>query len=348
MAYGVLKNIGVKGLICALPRNRVKTVEHTDKFELKVLERVVEQTGVKSTYRTKKTQTISDLCYEAGKELIEKLEWDKESIGALVLVTHAFDYKRPSTSSVIQKRLDLGKDCLTLDINLGCSGFVYGISVIGSLMMTSEIERAILLCGDLSSKAVDPDTTSNLLFGDIGAAIAFEKGTNYPDIHYLLCADGNRYKSIFARGGGFRHPDDNMYAEMEGMDVFAFSISDVPKAIKEFMEKYQMCFDKIDLFALHQANELIIRKIAKKVKAPLEKTPIILGKYGNSSSSSIPLVIADAFRNSERKEKHILMSGFGLGLSWGVADLYLPKEVYLDMIESNNYYDDKHDITVEE
>ena len=348
MAFGVIKNIKIQGVTCALPANKMNTVDHTDKFELEVLERVADQTGVKSTYRTTEKQTASDLCYEAAEDVIRGLGWNKDEIGALILVTHALDYRRPSTSSVIHKRLGLNKDCTAMDINLGCSGFVYGMSVLGALMTTSEIDKAILVCGDLSSKAVDPSTTSNLLFGDIGAAIAFEKVENCADIRYLLRSDGSRFKAIFARGGGFRHPeDDSIYADMEGMDVFAFSISDVPKAILEFMQKYEISMDDIDLVALHQANELIIRKAAKKIKAPLEKTPIVITEYGNSSSSSIPLVIADTVKKEGKKDRHILMSGFGLGLSWGVADVCLTEDVYVSMIETNNYYDDDGDVTKE-
>ncbi len=347
MAFGTIKNLNVRGIVCALPKNKIDTVAHTEKFEKELLERIAEQTGVKSTYRTKPEQTISDLCYEAAEELINKLGWEKKSVGALVLVTHAFDYRRPSTSTVIQKRLGLSKECMALDINLGCSGFVYGLSVLGSMMMTTDIEKGILVCGDLSSKAVDPDTTSNLLFGDIGAAIAFEKSDEDNEMHFLLKADGERYKAIFAKGGGFRHMDNpDIYADMEGMDVFAFSISDVPKTIKEFMEKTNLSFEDIDIFALHQANELIIKRIAKKLKAPMEKTPVIISKYGNSSSSSIPLVIADKVQKEGSKRRHILMSGFGLGLSWGVADLVLPEDAYIAMIETNSYYDDENDVTV--
>ncbi|MCM1568115.1 MAG: ketoacyl-ACP synthase III [Roseburia sp.] len=349
MALGQLKGIGIKGVVCALPDNKKMTVDYTDKFEKEVLERVVDQTGVRSTYRTKEKQTASDLCYEAAERLIEELKWEKESIGALVFVTLAQDYKRPANGGVLQKRLNLSKETMVLDIKLGCSGYVYGLSVIGSFMQTSDTKRALLLCGDLSSKAVDPNVTSSLLFADIGSATALEISEGCPDIHYLLGADGSGYKSIFARGGEFRHPESKeVYVGMSGMDVFTFSITEVPKAIKNFISQYGIDLEQIDLFALHQANELIIKQIAKKCKFPMEKTPIVLREYGNSSSSSIPLVITTSLEHNRDKDTHILMSGFGIGLSWGVADMVLAPDAVIDIFATNHYYDDDNDCTVSE
>lgn len=349
MALGHLKGIEIKGVVCALPDNKKMTIDHTDNFDKEVLERVVEQTGVRSTYRTKEKQTASDLCYEAAERLIAELKWEKESIGALVFVTQAQDYRRPANGGLLQKRLNLSKETMVIDFKLGCSGFVYGLSVIGSFMQTSDTKRALLLCGDLGSKAVDPKDTSSLLFADIGSATALEISEDCPDIHYLLGSDGSGYKSIFAPGGGFRHPESKEnYVEMSGMDVFAFSITEVPKAIKDFVSQYEIDLEKIDLFALHQANELIIKQIAKKCKFPLERTPIVLREYGNSSSSSIPLVLTSSLDKERDKDMHILMSGFGIGLSWGVADMVLPSDAVIDMFATNNYYDDENDCTVSE
>ena len=349
MASGVLKNINIRGIVCGLPKNKINTVDHTDSFELDVLERMVEETGVETTYRTSDKQTVSDLCYEAADDIIKGIGWEKEAIGALIFVSHALDYTRPATSCVVQGRLGLRTECMALDVNLGCSGFVYGLSVLGSMMETMDVDKALLLCGDMSSKAVDPATTSNLLFGDIGAAIALEKKEGAPDIRFRLMADGKRFKKILSRGGGFRHPEDkeNIYADMVGMDVLAFSISDVPKTIREFIAANEINVEDIDLVALHQANALIINQIAKKLKVGPEKAPVVLGKYGNSSSSSIPLVICDYVKNNGMRRLHLLASGFGLGLSWGVADMVLEADTYVNMIETGNYFDDDNEVTVE-
>lgn len=349
MSKGILKGIRISGMVCALPDNKINTLDHTDRFDLHVLERMVEETGVVSTYRTTEKQTASDLCYEAAEHLIGSLGWEKSSIGALIFVSHALDYQRPATAGVIQYRLGLEKECSCLDVSLGCSGFIYGVSVLGSLMSTMNIQRAILCCGDLSSKAVSPETTSNLLFGDVGSAVAMEKCEDAADIRFALLSDGSRFKKIFTRGGGFRHPEDhvNIYADMLGMDVLAFSITDVPKAIKTFMADNELDMEQLDLVALHQANELIIRQIARKIKAPEEKVPVVLTKYGNTSSSSIPLAVCDhILQQQERKTLHFLGSGFGLGLSWAVGDLVIPEDAFVDITVTSNYFDDDNEVTV--
>ena len=343
MSKGKLEGIRISGMVCALPENKVDTLDHSDRFDRHVLERMVEETGVVSTYRTTEKQTASDLCYEAAEELIRGLGWEKDSIGTLVFVSHAMDYQRPATSGVIQARLGLPKDCPCIDVGLGCSGFVYGLSVLGSLMTTMDMERGILCCGDLSSKAVNPETTSNLLFGDVGAAIAMEKRAGAPDLHFSLMTDGSKFKKIFTRGGGFRHPEDreNIYADMLGMDVLAFSITDVPKTIKAFLADTGISIEELDLVTLHQANELIIRQISKKIKAPEEKVPVVLHKYGNTSSSSIPLAVCDYIeQHPERRDLHFLASGFGLGLSWGVADVWLPADAFVNIVSTGTYFDD--------
>lgn len=345
MAFGRIEKVEIKGIVCALPDNCVRTEEHTKQFDPETLARVKAQTGVEQTFRVKGKQTVSDLCCAAADKLIRELHWARESIGAIVLTTHALDYGRPSTTSVLQKRLALPMSCMTLDINLGCSGFIYGMAVLGSLMENMDISRAILMCGDMSSRAVRPDNTTNLLFGDVGAAIALEKNRNAKTMNFLLNADGNRYKTIFMEGNGFRHPEsENVYVEMEGVDVFAFSATEVPKSINEFMERTGFRSEDFDMVALHQANISIVQRIIKKCKLDKEKTPIVIHKYGNTNSSSVPLTITETLRQvTERQDMHILASGFGIGLSWGVGDLYIPRESLMEIVMVNSYYDDTTD-----
>ncbi len=342
MAFGQIKKVEIKGIVCALPDNCIRTEEHIKQFDWETLTRVKEQTGVEQTYRVKGKQTISDLCCSAADRLIEKLQWERKSIGAIVLTTHAFDYGRPSTTSILQKRLSLPMSCMTLDINLGCSGFIYGMAVLGSLMENMDIERAILMCGDMSSRAVRPNNTTNLLFGDVGAAIALEKDSVANSMHFLLNSDGSRYKTIFMEGNGYRHPEsENAYVEMEGIDVFAFSTIEIPKSIEEFMDKTRYQNEDFDLIALHQANTSIVQRIIKKCKFDKEKVPIVISRYGNTNSSSIPLTIADTlWTKVKRTNLHILAVGFGIGLSWGVSDLYIRQEAVMEIIHVNSYYDD--------
>lgn len=345
MAYGTLQNIGIKGIICALPDNKVDSTEHYDKFGKETVDKVIDSTGVKSTYRVLPKQTASDLCYVAAEKLIEKLAWEKDTIDALIFVSHAPDYLRPATACVIQGRLGIGQGCMAFDVGMGCSGFVYGMSILGSIMQNPMIKRGILLLGDMSSKATDPNTTNNMLFGDCGAAVALERDESANDIRFLLKTDGTRFQNLLAVGAGYRHPENsNGYVYMDGNNVFSFSITDVVKTIKEFMEKNGILGEDVDLLALHQSNILIMKTIAKKCKVDLARLPIVIDKCGNTSSSSIPLAIASALTDVDNKKDkyHIVASGYGLGLSWGAIDMVIDKTTEIGMTYTDYYYDDGH------
>lgn len=345
MAYGTLKEVKIKGIMCALPDNQVDSTEHYHKFGKETVDKVMESTGVKSTYRVLPGQTASDLCYVAAEKLIRDLSWEKESIDVLIFVSHAPDYRRPATACVLQGRLGLNMTCMALDIGLGCSGFVYGMSVMGSIMQNPTIKRGVLLLGDMSSIATDPDTTNNMLFGDCGAAVALERDESAKDIRFLLKTDGTRFQNLLAVGGGYRHPENkNGYVYMDGNNVFSFSITDVVKTIKEFMEQNNILGEEVDLLALHQSNILIMKTIAKKCKVDLEKLPIVIDKCGNTVSSSIPLAIASSLIDcGEKKDSyHIVASGYGLGLSWGVIDVVVEGSAVIGMTYTDFYYDDGH------
>lgn len=345
MASGILENLSIKGIVCAVPDNKVETTAHYEKFGKATVDKLIESTGVQSTCRVLAKQTASDLCFMAAESVIEKLEWDKESIDVLVFVSHAPDYKRPATACVLQGRLGLGKECMAFDVSMGCSGFVYGMTIIGSIMQNPNVKRGILLAGDMSSVATDPTTTNNMLFGDCGAAIAIEKSDGAQDMHFLLKTDGCRYESLLAVGGGYRHRDNpNDYVYMDGNNVFSFSITDVVKTIKEFMSQNEIEAEDVDILALHQSNILIMKTIAKKCKIVPEKLPIVIDRYGNTASSSIPLAIVDALgsRQAEKSVCRVVGCGYGLGLSWGVIDISLEKDMIADILHTDYYFDDGH------
>lgn len=343
MARGKLEHLGIKGIVAALPDHKAETIAGADKFGRSTVEKLIETTGVQSTYRVLPKQTASDLCFVAAEKVLDKLGWEKDSIDILIFVSHAPDYDRPATACVLQGRLGLGMDCLAFDIGLGCSGFVYGLTTIGTYMQHPGIKRGLLLTGDMSSQAVNPETTNNLLFGDCGCAIALEREVSGQPIEFLLRTDGGRYKDLLAPGGGYRHQErQDKFVYMEGNNVFSFSITDVVKTIKEFMNDRNITDEKIDLFVLHQANAMIMKAIAKKCRVSQEKLQLSIYEYGNTVSSSIPLAIVDAFekRNFSNEQIRILASGFGLGLSWGAIDFCINRGIYIDKILTKEFFDD--------
>ena len=356
MAIGELKNVAIKGISCCLPDNKVLNTDYYNKFGKNLVDKVIRVTGINTRYVALKGQCASDLAYTAAERLIEKLNWDKDSIKGLIFITQSPDYRKPSTACILQYRLGLSEYCVAFDVNLGCSAFVYGV-FFGSLMMSdNDINRMLILIGDAGSLYYSPeDHSSILLFGSAGSAIALEYDPEVNHIiKYSLKTDGSKFKSLYIPAGAFRnaytakkepylHDDGIMRSDyhnfMDGLDIFQFSITKVPKTIKEFLQYYQLENDMFDYLLLHQPNKLMVKKIAKKIEFPLEKTPMNVDKYGNCIGSSIPLLIIDKIRaEAENSRVRLLTSGFGVGLSWGVMDLTLEHITIPDIIYSNEYY----------
>ena len=356
MAFGELKNVTIKGISCCLPDNKVLNTDYYEKFGKDLVDKVIKMTGINTRYVAIKEQCASDLVYTAAERLIEKLNWDKDTIKGLIFITQSPDYRKPSTACILQYRLRLSEYCAAFDVNLGCSAFIYG-TFFGSLMMSNnDINRMLVLIGDAGSRYFSPeDHSSILLHGSAGSAIALEYDPEVNNsIKYSLKTDGSRFKSLYTPAGAFRnaytakkepylHDDGIMRSDyhnfMNGLDIFQFSIIKVPKTIKEFLKHYKLENDMFDYLILHQPNKLIVKKVAKKIEFPLEKTPINVDKYGNCSGSSIPLLIVDKIKTEvENSRIRLLTSGFGVGLSWGVMDLTLERITIPDIIYSNEYY----------
>jgi 3-oxoacyl-[acyl-carrier-protein] synthase-3 len=356
MAIGELKNVRIKGISCCLPDNKVLNTDYYERFGKDLVDKAIKMTGINTRYVAIKEQCASDLAYTAAERLIEKLNWDKDTIKGLIFITQSPDYRKPSTACILQYRLRLSEYCAAFDVNLGCSAFIYG-TFFGSLMMSNnDINRMLVLIGDAGGRYVSPvDHSAMLLHGSAGSAIALEYEPEVnSSIKYFLKTDGSRFKSLYTPAGASRnaftakkepylHDDGIMRSDyhhfMNGLDIFQFSITKVPKTIKEFLKYYQLDNDMFDYLVLHQANKFTVEKIAKKIEFPLEKTPINVDKYGNCSGSSIPLLIVDKIKTKAEKGRiRLLTSGFGVGLSWGVMDLTLEYIIIPDIIYSNEYF----------
>lgn len=348
-----LKGIKVAGIAGAVP----KIVVHTDDFAAlhgeDAVKRVQKMTGITEFRVTSKNQTAGDLGYAAAKELIEKFHVDLDSIQILVFVSQAPDYKKPATACVLQKRLGLSKDCMAFDVNQGCSGFIYGVTTAGSLMMASNAQRALVITADTASKFVNPeDRSTALISGEAGCATLLEKDEQAEEMKAVICTDGNRYKAIIVPAGGSRNPDapDEVYLwpdgnkrslyniYMNGMDVFEFTTTEVPRTISEFLDTTGTTMDDYDKVVLHQANGYILKQLSRKCKIPKEKMPISLDKYGNTSCVTIPLTICDTYGDVDDGKKNLLMSGFGVGLSWGVMSATVATERVLPVIETDECF----------
>lgn len=347
------KNFSFDGVAVATPEDVTSVNDFNDTFGKDVVSSISTSTAIKSFRRTSIKQTASDLGYIAASNLINEKKIKVDNIGILIYVTQKPDYRLPSTAFVLQKRLGLKTSIICFDINLACSGYVYGIHTAMSLLQFSDQKSALVITGDTTTKTISPyDRTMMLLFGDSGTATLISKNQSTNSSYTALRTDGNRFKAIITPSGAYRNRNaskkrvkwsDEIFrsdfdTHMKGMDVFGFSISDIPKLMKQFMAELNTTPDEYDCFALHQPNLYMLKKIMKKLKIPQEKMLVSLDRYGNNSSSSIPLVLADHYGNEESKMLKICMCGFGSGLSWGCADVNINASNILPIIESNEYF----------
>lgn len=353
MSYYINHGIRVSGMACVVPQNPVTVESFTEIFGEEIPAKFSAGTGIKAMYKALPEQTASDLATAAAKQLFKRTGIERQDIGLMILVTQSPDYRRPSSASVVQKRLNLPIDCACMEINLGCSGFIYGLQTAMSMLSSSDTRYALLLMGETASKLVDAkDKSIVMMYGDAGAAILLEKTDDDITSKALLRSDGSRFRSIILPAGGFRDmnpPRDRFMCSdgierslydifMDGTAVFSFSISDVPQAIKDYLEKTQTTVEDYDTFIFHQANEFIIKQLIRKLKLNREDVPISLDRYGNTGGISIPLTLCDAFGNGDYGIKKTLMCGFGIGLSWGVTNLQIDTASLYPITETADYY----------
>lgn len=344
MAFLEFKNVRIAGISAGVPSNVIDNMEGGERFSADYSPAdFIETTGVRER-RWTNSLTTSDLCVPAAEKLISDLGWDKQEIEVLVFVSQTADYILPATSCIVQDRLGLSKECFTLDISLGCSGWVHGLSVVASMMQNGTVRRALLLAGDAKQRFLDSDP----LFGHAGTATAIEFVEGAEGFKFHFGTDGSGYDAIIIPDGGARngismHSFDEEMIEgkrynrlqdrMKGMDVFSFGISTAPKSVKKLAE--HNCFDYLDydFFVFHQANMKMNNMISRKLKLDVEKVPSSMAHFGNTSSASIPITIVTELKDKLDGHKKFICCGFGVGLSWGTVAFESDNLFVSDLVE---------------
>ncbi len=349
MAFLEVKHVKIAGLSACVP----KKIEENNSLSIlsaKEAEKLIVSTGIERKRKADKDICPSDLCYEAANQLIIDLEWRKDEIDCLIFVSQGPDYYLPATSCLLQDRLGLSQECYTLDISLGCSGWVYGLSTISALLSGGKMKKGLLLAGDVSWVNSPKDKTTYPLFGDAGSATAIEFDSDSKGFQFHFGTDGSGYEAIIIPDGGLRNPPAPDSFEMkeiepgversrlntflEGMDVFAFGISKVPETVNRTLEYFSIDKEKVDFFVFHQANLFLNEKIRKKLKLPEEKVPYSLKNFGNTSSASIPITMITELKHKLRHEKlNFVACGFGVGFSWGTVTFDSNKIVISELVE---------------
>jgi len=336
-----IDNSRIVGISSCLPADIIKIDENFSGVSELEVGKIKSITGIESVRYVDKNTTASDLSLIAARNLLNQLKVESSEIDAVIFVSQSRDYIAPTTSSILQDRLNLSKDVLAIDLPNGCSGYIHGLFLSKMLVSTGAASNVLLLCGETNSQLINRrDRSMTMIFGDAGTAtlIAGHPGCRS---YFNIKTDGSGYNKIIIPHGGSRFPstsesfsaterengnfrsDANLF--MDGMSVFNFAITEVPKIISESLVDTGNDCEGIDLFALHQANQLIIRQISKKLKIDNAKMPFIASTVGNTGPASIPLLLSMGFADDTSRLHKVLMCGFGVGLNWGVSICDLSK-----------------------
>lgn len=350
MAFSRFNNSKISGVVTVVPSTVCCIDDEIDLYggNQKQIERIKRAVGLDKRHVTDTSTTTLDLCVDAAEKLISGLELDRECIDGVIFVTQTPDHVQPSNAAIAHGQLNLSTNAASFDVSLGCSGYVYGLWLAHMMIASHTCKKVLLLAGDTLSKCVNKrDRSTAPLFGDAGTATLVELSDVENLSYFSLHTNGAGAEHIIQPAGGFRKPksletsietiDDNGNYRceddlaMNGGEVFNFSIKTEPVAITEILEYADQNIDTIDYVVFHQANKYIITNIAKRLKLSMDKVPCeTVSKYGNQSSASIPCTINDAL-NEELlvQKKRVILSGFGVGLSWASAivnldNLYCP------------------------
>ena len=342
--------IDILGISACVPKTLVENSQFgkdlfPDEAQLK---KTIETIGVVQRRVCNDSMCTSDLCYAAAESIIEEMNVDRSEIDVVIFVSQTPDYKLPATSVLLQNRLGLSNKTISFDVNLGCSGYVYGLSIAYSFAKNDNIRKVLLLVGDSPTKFVSKqDTSSALLFGDAGSATLIEDTGSNSNTFFNLYSDGSGSQTLIIPSGGYRNIssvssleskiDDDGNARnqeqlfMSGGDIFNFTLREVPRSIKELLDFSKTELQDIDQFVFHQANKFMIEFLRKKIKIDTSKFVMSLENYGNTSSTSIPLTLV--INNDDIKYGQTLLSGFGVGLSWGNCYVNLGKTKIIKLLE---------------
>ena len=335
MAFLQYEGVGITALAAAVPRTVINNYEYTQYFPADQVKEVVDKVGIFERRFADENTCSSDLCYAAAEKLIADNNIDRSEIDLLVFISQTPDYRMPATSVILQDRLHLSNSTIAFDINLGCSAFMYGMSVVYALMQQKGLRKALILDGETRSKVYSPkDRRTAFLFGDGGVAalVGSREGLIKVDAGgYRKMSSVETVKERVVDEYGNIRSEEQGY--MHGGDVFNFVIREIPKDIKALLAYAETDKDEFDYMVFHQANNFINSYLAKKLKLDTTKIPSTIAKYGNTSSVSVPLTIVSELRGKLDGDKKLLLSAFGVGMTWATAIINFNNCKISDIVE---------------
>ncbi len=334
MAKITFQGVGITALSACVPKEVYHNKDLGYLIPQEEIEKTIDNIGIVERRIATPDVMASDLCFKAAQQLMQDNDIQPESIDVLLFMSQTADYRIPATSCLLQPRLGLPKDTMCFDISLGCSGYIYALSTAFAYASIPGVNRVLLLDGETFSKIVNRrDKVDWPLYGDAGTATLIEKG-DFGQSTFLLYTDGSGEDKLKIHAG-MRNPitpescvereqeEGNIRSDLEvfmdGMDVFNFAISKVPKSIKLLLSETGKTIDDVDYLVFHQANRFMMDFFVKKLKISHDCVPYCIHKYGNTSSASVPLTIASELSGKLNGSHTVVLSAFGAGLSWGSA-----------------------------
>lgn len=328
----------IKALAYSLPEKIVDNQQIADEFPEWTVEKIDKKIGIKQRHITVDGETASDLAVDAAEKLFAQSSIDRKDIDYLIFVTQSPDYHLPTTACLIQTRLGLSKHITAIDVNLGCSGFVTGLSLAKAVIASCQARNVLLLTAETYSKYMhERDKSNRTIFGD-GAAATLVSTDGIAEIgEFVIGTDGTGAENLIVKSGGARHPQplndltfdeygnprssDNLY--MDGPAILNYSLDSIPQLVKDVLEKNHMTIEDIDLHVYHQANIFLANLERRKLKIPQEKYYCNIENVGNTVSSTIPIGLCLALEdNSLKPGMKVLSVAQGLGYTWGGMVLF--------------------------
>lgn len=334
----------IAGIVSCVPSLIIENSYFFDTFGEAAVNDSVKMIGVQKRRWVNNTTSTRDLCFHAAKRLLNDLEWQPETIDALIFVSQTPDYRLPASACVLQSELGISKACIAFDINLGCSGYPHALWLGMTMIQTGAAKRVLLAVGETSSRIIDKDDRSTaMLFGDAGTVTALEIDSSNV-AHFIMGTDGKGMCNLIVPTGAFKNyldvTDSRLnekkpeFLFMDGAEIFNFTLQSVPPLIARTIEFAEKNVDSYDAFLFHQANLFMIKHLMKKSKLPAEKVPINIDEFGNTSSASIPLLMTTRLKEQlKNKTFQLAMFGFGVGYSWASASIKVGNLKVIETIE---------------
>lgn len=298
--------IGITNIGSYIAPKKVNTLEQVDTFRVS-RPFIEEKIGITAVARKSASIRASDLCVAAYRNLVTAVdEAVVEDVDFLCVCTQNGDYRLPQTSAIVQQKLGLPSTCAAFDIALGCSGYVYSLHVAKSFMESGEMHKGLLFTADPYSEIIDPqDKNTALIFGD-GASVTLMTADPVLDIGKgAFATHGDMHDSLIKR--------ENEWLSMNGRSIFNFSMLHVPPVVEACLTANGIEKETVDLFLFHQASRYVVDNLGRRIGLDPQKTPFMVKDYGNTVSSSIPMVLKNFLENTAVNT--VLLCGFGVGLS---------------------------------